>query len=381
MKVTFITTVGHNVGDDFVRDGICHLLREAWGPFEVQFVHKHFPASARAALVRWHLSPAGRWLLRRPGLRKPGRLSRWMDWLPLNPRRDAVLGCDVLVQSGAPVYWLNRSSACEDNEWYDPLIRRRWKRTRAVLMNLGAGACQEFASEGSEFAAAPATLAFVREFYDACAVTTVRDRLSERVLALAGRKAERLPCPSIFARQWHAVEPGPGDYVALNFMALGGHYDLDGSVDAARWRMVFGAVLATLRRSERCVLACHDRDEERLARRWFPETERFIGAAAVDYLRFYAHARSGILNRVHGAFALASMGRPAVIVGADSRARMGEELELPVLPAAGSTAAEIVAAHSAARDAGAAWAARMRGIASTAERRYVELLRDAFPRA
>ncbi len=41
----------------------------------------------------------------------------------------------------------------------------------------------------------------------------------------------------------------------------------------------------------------------------------------VEYLRFYSRAKFGILNRVHGAFAMASFGRPSIVIGNDSRAK------------------------------------------------------------
>jgi polysaccharide pyruvyl transferase WcaK-like protein len=45
-------------------------------------------------------------------------------------------------------------------------------------------------------------------------------------------------------------------------------------------------------------------------------------------MRFYAGAKWGVMNRVHGAFMMASLGKPAVVIGNDSRARMIENLGL-----------------------------------------------------
>ena len=59
------------------------------------------------------------------------------------------------------------------------------------------------------------------------------------------------------------------------------------------------------------------------ARRLLPGVRRFYSPHHADYLRVYARARWGIVNRVHAGFALASLGKPAAIVGVDSRARMG----------------------------------------------------------
>jgi hypothetical protein len=43
-------------------------------------------------------------------------------------------------------------------------------------------------------------------------------------------------------------------------------------------------------------------------------------------MKFYSKAKFGILNRVHGAFLLASYGKPSIVIGNDSRAKMCEEI-------------------------------------------------------
>src|SRR5687768_5857451 len=40
-RVAFMTTVGKNVGDDFIREGICSILDDAIGPYEPFYVNKH----------------------------------------------------------------------------------------------------------------------------------------------------------------------------------------------------------------------------------------------------------------------------------------------------------------------------------------------------
>ena len=46
-RVTVITTMQHNVGDDFVRDGITYLLSRVLPKMELELVHKHLPITAR----------------------------------------------------------------------------------------------------------------------------------------------------------------------------------------------------------------------------------------------------------------------------------------------------------------------------------------------
>ena len=48
----------------------------------------------------------------------------------------------------------------------------------------------------------------------------------------------------------------------------------------------------------------------------------------LEYMKFYSKAKFGIMNRVHGAFIMASYGKPSIVIGNDSRARMPEEIGL-----------------------------------------------------
>src|SRR5690348_8626290 len=113
MRLTFITTLDHNVGDDFVREGLTHLLTKALGEQRVTFasVHKHDPITARRGLG---------WLRSKDDPRKAHRLRRWDRKLPLWITPDRILEADLLVQSGAPVYWCHTSAHAADNEWFTP---------------------------------------------------------------------------------------------------------------------------------------------------------------------------------------------------------------------------------------------------------------------
>ena len=58
---------------------------------------------------------------------------------------DRILRADCVVQSGAPVYWCHPTTHCADNEWFVPLVRRRFRdRPGKLLLNLAAGSCQRY---------------------------------------------------------------------------------------------------------------------------------------------------------------------------------------------------------------------------------------------
>jgi hypothetical protein len=374
VKVAIITTVKHNVGDDFVRDGIVHLLGRLLGKLDVALIHKHFPLTVR---------PEWEWLYRL-GLTRimdrvpyvgATRCSRLIDALPLWPRTDKILSAELLVQSGAPVYWLNEKSDSSRNEWYGPLVQRRWQRvhTRVPLLNIGAGACQAYDSDGREFREAPKTLAYIREFHSQCALTTVRDRLSKNIMAIAGVDAPLLPCPSVFARRLYGLEEGKRGFVVLNFMTLAGHYQLDGTIDRTAWLATFVAFARWAAHTERCVLVCHSREELVEAGRLLPEFERFHSTDHRDYLRIYAQASCGVVNRVHAAFAMASFGRPALVIGNDSRARMTEIIGLPNMHVRDATLSRLQTEFEALRSGTSAHAVRLLRLCDDAETAYLRL--------
>jgi hypothetical protein len=362
MRTAFITTVRHNVGDDFVREGLTYLLRQVFEGEAVEFssIHKHAPISVRRGFE---------WVRRK-------ELSRALDWIPLRTSSDRVLACDLLVQSGAPVYWCHAESRCSDNEWYGPLIRRRYERVRqrVPLLNLAAGTCQPYHSDGREFRADERVARYVRDFHDRATLTTVRDRLSREILQSLGRDAPVIPCSSIFARDALGIEPGEPRYLALNFMPLGGHYDLAQNVKRERWREAFRSFYREVRERIPCILVCHDRRELASARSLDPEARIFFSHDHRDYLRLYAHAVAGVMNRVHGAFAIASFGRPAFVIGNDTRSHMADQIHLRHAYVEDVDAERLLAELDHCLSGTEEHAARLAGIRQAAWRAYHEVL-------
>jgi len=315
-NVAVITTVRHNVGDDFVREGVAHVLQRALPGMSLSYelIHKHAPASVRHGLE---------------GIRRT-RVSSWVDAaLPLWATSDRVLKADLVIQSGAPVYWCHDGiTHCADNEWYGPLVKRRLSGRDIPFLNLGAGTCQRYHSDGSEFIACEKDTRYARDLYARSLVTTLRDKLAKTIFERLGLEAPVIPCPSIFARDSLGIEPRKPEYVVLNYMHAGGHYTFGQDIDPQRWEREFRRFYAGLKQSERCILACHNPAELEEARRLDPGAELFYSEDYGEYLRLYAGAKWGVVNRVHAAFGIASFGRPAFCIGTDSRARMVEELGL-----------------------------------------------------
>lgn len=362
MRIAFITTVRHNVGDDFVRDGLKYLLKKALTGHALCFesVHKHAPITARVGFGRMRKAKSGRALDER---------------LPLTLTRDRIVSADLVVQSGAPVYWCHQAvnAHCCDNEWYNPLVRRRLAGTNKLL-NIAGGSCQAYQSDGSEVC--PRCRDYVREFYAACRVTTLRDAVAKRILNDAGHDAPVIPCTSLFAVDEHSIQSAGEDYVAVNFMPKAAHYTFGQAIDQQKWLTEFSRFYFELKRSERVVFSCHDRSERDWARRIDPRGEMFFAAPnSVRYLEFYARAKAGVVNRIHAALALASLGKPALAIGGDSRARMAAEIGLPTLFVNDADTAALLNGYDSLLRMKASFSERMKDIKQQALGEYVKLLR------
>jgi hypothetical protein len=320
MKVSIITTVNHNVGDDFVREGITYLLKQKFTGQDLVFqnIHKHSPITSRYGL-EWFRNL---------------RFSRRVDkYLPLALTQDRILEADLLVQSGAPVYWSHEGKGgphCANNEWFDPLIRRRYKRIKenVAFINLAAGSCQRYHSDGSEFSRSQKDVDYVKELQGLTKITTLRDTLAKKILNSINLDAPVIPCSSIFARNNLGIDPEIPDFVALNYMRGGAHYSFGQNIDPDQWEKTFREFYFQIKNQEKCVFVCHNQAEVKEAKKIDPEANIFLSPDYVDYVRFYAKAKLGIMNRVHGAFMLASFGRPSFVIGTDSRACMAEEIGL-----------------------------------------------------
>lgn len=317
MKIAIITTVNHNVGDDFVREGIKYLLKQYFKNETIEFqnIHKHSPITTRYGFESF---------------RYP-RLSSIVDKiLPKSWSKDRILEADIVVQSGAPVYWCHEVGGghCYNNEWYKPLIKDRFlKNKNAKLLNLAAGTCQKYNSDGSEFCEKCNN--YIKEFYDLAKVTTVRDTLGRVVLSKIGLDAPVIPCSSIFAIDEHNLKNEGEEYVVVNYMKAGAHYTFGQKIDIEKWAREFKKFYFELKKKERVVFSCHNQKEVDEALEFDSKAEIFyVKDDYLKYMKFYSKAKFGIMNRVHGAFMMASYGKPSIIIGNDSRARMGEEIGL-----------------------------------------------------
>lgn len=312
-KIGLITTLGTNIGDDFIRVGIQSVLRSFFSNRAVEWVeiNKHDPQTV--------------WPLRHPE-RTGRKLPSYLKTLAKSVWKNKFASCDLIVQCGAPVIW-NGCSKCEWNQplWQDvvaPLSKR------IPILNLAAGSAyplslQPEALEGSD-------LKFIQSILGYCKLTTARDRLAQKLMENTGAVVPLVPCSAGLA-----LEPGGAaietrGVVAVNYMKKAGHYDFRRELDADAWESTFRSVLENLKEDYKVIFLCHNKQEVSLATEKFPEYERVFPQDWREYNRFANDVRFGIFNRLHAAVAFAGIGIPSIAVGNDTRTLMVEEYALPV---------------------------------------------------
>jgi len=369
LRVGLITTLNTNIGDDFIREGICLVLRDVLRGHEPDWVavNKHYPFSV---YPRWHpinvpqFLPRGRYRASRLLAKAFHRigLSRFDD-------------CDFLIQCGTPVVW----HGCSQCDWAEPLwlhVVGRLARRNMPVINLGAGA--DYAWERrSACMDDGADAAFARHMLSFCELTTVRDPVAQTFFRSLGVECELIPCPALLPGRQFLDGTDHKGFVAVNYMEKGGHGDFGQSIDRHQWRNTILEVVRRLRRRHRVVLVCHNAEERELARAVAPDVSHFLPRDVWEYLAVMSWAKVGLCNRMHAAVALAGMGIPSVAVGVDSRMLMVGVLGLPYVYVKEATAQRLESLLHTLLHRRAAERERLLRLRDQAYQRYRELL-EAF---
>ncbi len=303
VKISFMTTLGVNVGDEFIREGIFSILDEVlekWIPFYVNKVDLSSLSEHRED-----------------------------ETTKLNDKfRDA----DVIIQAGAPVYWNLKNSTSYNVEWAEELWQNRIFQLGSIkpILNIAAGSCQPYPDFSKTYLSDPNCSQFAMDVGSACIWTSVRDPLASQILFSLGLEHDVLPCTAFHAARRVKIKPDCGDIIGINLMPLGGHYKLNNDVDEGLWKQTIEAFLTRIRKHLKIQFIAHDISEASFIRGFLgPGETIFYSSNWRDYLPIYAKCSATIANRVHGAVCAAGFGRPSLILGNDTRLLIGDYIGIP----------------------------------------------------
>ena len=327
MKIGLITTLGTNIGDDFIRMGIQRVLRAAFPGLEPRWemLNKHAPKTV------WPVGHPCRYL--------PPWTPRWRR-MSRRAWGSRLHGCDGIVQCGAPVIW----DGCARCEWNEPVWQDVIKElhTRIPVMNLAIGSAYALSAIPDRIQG-EADREYIKSILSYCCLTTARDSLAKKLVAELGVDIPLIPCSAGLALDVPG-SPAGGDLVLVNYMPKAGHYDFGNDIDEAGWERVMTDVLAHIAKNFQVVFLCHHRKEMDVAAKRFPQYKSVLPESINAYERLAQTGRVGLFNRLHAAVAFAGMGIPSVVVGNDTRIMMVKEYGLPVFDVRRCSAEELIEA-------------------------------------
>jgi len=356
LKISFITTIETNPGDDFVRCGIEYLLGQAGIDFSPHHINKHNALSRFAGL---HDD-------REAGI-------------------DVMRSSDLVIQSGAPFYWKVGESTGANVDWVKPIYRERLflYQPQVPFINLAAGSCVGPKDSAATILADLESVEFIRQVSAISTLNTVRDQLAGDLLSALELEHHVLPCTAFWASSRWQQRRGvkKANLIAVNLMPAGGHYNFWETVDPVWWESQCRLVTQELnkRYPVNSVFVAHSRDEcDWALQLGWPVAKIYYSVDYRAYLELYSHCRAGLFNRLHGAVALAGFGRPSLMIGNDSRLLMADELGLPRFWASQVVAEQILLNFDTMLADEVDRERELKSLKQSKEKIYVELLCDAI---
>lgn len=300
-----MTTLGVNVGDEFIREGICSFLDDIFKYWEPYYVNKH-------DILSLHQPIEGEVRL----------------------LKDKFLDADIIIQSGAPVYWKIGNSTSYNVEWAEELWEKRIFQLgpQKPIFNIAAGACQPYPDFAKTFLSDPICVEFAKKAHSACRWTSVRDPLASQILFALGLTHDVLPCTAFHASRRIRSLNENDKFLGINLMPYAGHYKLKENIDEKAWKFAIKAFLPKVRKRHPILFIAHDQIEKEFMKQFLdPGEVIFYSSRWHDYLQVYQQCKAVIANRVHGAVCAAGFGIPALIIGNDTRLLIGDYIQIPAV--------------------------------------------------
>lgn len=320
IKIGLITTLNTNIGDDFIRDGICLFLSKIYHKRLIEFVpiNKHQPMTV---YPRWH--PC-HWTERLPRGKRYARLAKKLFSQIGRSRFD---DCQLIVQCGAPVFW----QGCHRAEWAEPLWHQVVGRLSQIVsvLNLAAGSCYPWERQPTAIED-PKDNQFLKKIMGYCDLTTVRDVLALQLCTSLNASVPFIPCSALLAA-WGLRGPmedsGP---ILINYMRGGGHYDWNQGIDPRAWKDKVKSLISRLEKRHQLAFLCHNQKEYDEAGELAVNLPRLWPKNSQEYFAQVFTAKGALCNRMHAAVGLAGLGISSVTVGTDTRLLMVASLGLPI---------------------------------------------------
>jgi hypothetical protein len=372
---------GGNIGHEVMALGVERILKEAFGDnFELLPIEQHRPLDI---YPKWHP-------LRYAVLLNHGRGGRAMRPIKRLINRHNI---STLLWQHSWVGTLDLGIACGG-----PLITPHLSRGDLGLMhhhmfgafaskglpllNLSVGSCYPWENL-PEALTDQANIDFLKRVFEYSSVTTVRDRLAQRLCASIGEQCELvLDTGFVAGKEFSRLAESCVEQrtIVINYQKYGANEDWGQNVDPEIWRNTVRNLLDRMRRRHPVVFICHNENEFRWAEKMDTKVPRYQPKTMQEYAQVISGAAAGISNRLHAGIALASIGVPTVAVGTDTRLGGLQAIGLPCFYVKEANAElleetlETLVSHRRSEHE------RLVALRDKALSRYVEIVRNAVVR-
>lgn len=325
MKIGLITTLNTNIGDDFIREGICFILEYLFMHHDIEYVtiNKHVPFSVYPAFHPAHLVETITRIPYFPGKRL---FCDSLDYIFSKINSTYFDQCELIVQCGAPVFWPN----CHDNEWAKPLWKNVIGRlhSRIPVLNIATGSCYPWERQPSKFDSTKDER-YIKNILGYARLTTVRDSLAQILCRATGIELPLIPCSAFLSGVNREPIFNKSGYVLINYMIGAGHYSWNQEIDNKKWDRVLRELIRRLKKRHRIALLCHN-DQEYIAAKYIaPEINIYHPKTTHDYLECVSGSIFAICNRMHASVVLAGLGIPSIAICTDTRLLMVSQIGMP----------------------------------------------------
>ena len=321
--IAVLSTLNHNIGDEFIRDGLLHVFQKVHGTAKHDFViyNKHKPWTF------FPLNHPAHWLYL-AGSKAGFRAIKAMDFASKIPG-SFFEKSRYIIQSGTPIIW---HEAEKSSEWGTCFWRTIVPRIshRIPIFNLGGGACYPWNAKPDVLQGDDRD--FARSMVSHAKLTTTRDPLAAKLLGEASSTSiAHYCCPALLAGQSHVSVSAPRKKFIVNFMSRAGHFDYLNEIDPAMWRNCFDKVIKKLEGKFNIIFLCHNDSELGAAKNYWPSHKAFYPKSTTEYFNLISGAHAGLVNRLHAAVGLAGLGIPSIAVGTDTRMLMTQRIGIETL--------------------------------------------------
>jgi hypothetical protein len=325
MKILLISTLAHNPGDEFIRLGAEHCLRQVYPSASFRTIHKHDPRTLFSGFKLREKSPHR---LVAPLLYQTYSATRG------RAQKNYLESADLVVFAGTPFIWRSSvrvlRSTCANEVWIGPVWRRLFDDLKDTpVLNLSAGTGLYNPEEYDAILRDPAVTGFLKQAVSRTEVTTSRDDNTKKILGELGFDIELIPCSSLLCSKGAGLTPQEPEYVAINLMPAAAPRGRAHGTNESRWMATALKVIPEIEKRHPIAFISHSADEHETAQKYFPGRQHFYSKNPAELLKAYSKALYGLCNRVHGAAGVATFGRPSICVGGDQRNNLIKQFGLP----------------------------------------------------